>query len=76
MIKFDIGELVLSKIDKVSLYQITYKNIIPSNIDCEIPMIVIDKVESKYSETVFYFCLYKTETVLINDNIVVKLKDS
>ena len=76
MSKFDIGELVLSKIDKVSLYQSSYKSIIPRNIDCKIPMIVIDKVESKYAETVFYFCLYKNETVLINDNIVIKLKDS
>ena len=76
MSKFDIGELVLSKIDKVSLYQNSYKNIIPHNVDCEIPMLIVDKVESDYSTTVFYFCLYKTETVLINDNIIIKLKDS
>ena len=76
MSKFDIGELVLSKIDKVSLYQNNYKNIIPHNIDCKIPMIIVDKVESDYADVVFYFCLYKTETVLINDNIVIKFKDS
>ena len=72
MIKFDIGELVLSKVDTVSLYQNDYKNIIPHNIDCKIHMIIIDKIDSEYNETVFYFCLYKTDTVLINDNIIVK----
>ena len=72
MIKFDIGELVLSKVDTVSLYQNDYKNIIPHNIDCKIPMIIIDKIDSEYNDIVFYFCLYKTDTVLINDNIIVK----
>lgn len=73
---FDIGELVLSKIDTVSLYQNDYKNIIPHNIDCKVPMIIIDKIESEYNDIVFYFCLYRTETVLINDNTIAKLNVS
>ena len=69
---FDIGELVLSKIDTVSLYQNSHKNIIPYNIDSNIPLIILDKIESKYSDTIFYFCLYFSETVLLNSNIIKK----
>ena len=71
MISIKIGDLVLSSVDFLSKLS---DPIIPFIIDYNIPLVVIDKIESsKNVEDDFYFLLYKDTLVLAKRTVLKKI---
>ena len=68
------GDLVYSISDTASFFQTNDTTLFPYGIDNSIPMIVVEKIESDYTDTIFYFCLYFDYVLLIRDKFLVHVK--
>lgn len=68
------SDLVYSISDTASFFQANDTTLFPYGIDNSIPMIVVEKIESDYTDTIFYFCLYTNYVLLIRDKFLVHVK--
>ena len=74
MSQIEKHDLVFNTTDTASFFRANDSTLLPSSIDNEIPMIVIEKIESERDDTCFFFCLYKNSILIVKDNFLVHVK--